>query len=153
MQSTAGLEIGQKAPDFALKGPGGQPRGRHHVVLVFYPLAFSPVCMHQLPELHGKLAAFRNLGAVVLGISVDSHHANTAFARQLGLGFPLLSDFTRSTSEAYGVLDRSRGTSRRSTFVVDREGTVVYKDVSETPGEMSPIPSAAAVLDALRSLS
>jgi peroxiredoxin len=158
MQAVA-LDVGQRAPDFTLKGPGGQPvtlseyRGKKFVVLVFFPLAFSPVCSNQLPELDRQRAELEKLDAVVLGISVDSHHANTAFARQLGIDFPLLSDFQKTTSAAYGVLDVERGTSRRSIFVVDRDGIVVHKDVSPAAGEMSPIPSASAVVDTIRSLS
>src|SRR4029078_53531 len=104
MQATESLEVGRVAPDFKLRGPGGQPvtlseyRGKKNVVLVFYPLAFSPVCSNQLPALSHALAAFAALDAVVYGISVDSHHANTAFAKQLRISFPLLSDFHRRTS-------------------------------------------------------
>src|SRR5216117_929011 len=79
MPATATLEIGQTAPDFKLKGPGGQfvslseYLGNKNVVLVFYPLAFSAVCSHQLPALEQQMSRFRNLDAEVLGISVDSH--------------------------------------------------------------------------------
>src|SRR5213075_3278031 len=73
MDATATLDVGQLAPDFKLRGPGGQSvtlseyRGAHPVLLVFYPLAFSPVCSHQLPALQKDLARFERLGAVVLG--------------------------------------------------------------------------------------
>ena len=155
MQTTVGPEVGQAAPDFQLRGPGGQPvtlseyRGQKHVVLVFYPLAFSPVCSHQLPALQRELAKFEELDATVLGISVDSHHANTAFAKQLGLGLTLLSDFHRTTSAAYGVLDAERGYSGRAIFVVDKRGMLAYKDVSPVPSQ---VPSNERVLDALRAL-
>src|SRR5437867_3485500 len=110
MQTTATLEIGQQAPDFKLKGPGGalvslsEQRGKKNVVLVFYPLAFSPVCSHQLPDIQKQSSKFEGLDAVLYGISVDSHFANQAFARHLGVDFPLLSDFKREISAAYGVL-------------------------------------------------
>src|SRR2546426_5899139 len=115
MPATATLEVGQMAPDFKLKGPGGQPislseyRGKNNVVLVFYPLAFSPVCSHQLPAIQNELSRFEELDAVVLGVSIDSHYANTAFARQLGLTFPLLSDFNRQVSSQYGMLNAEVG--------------------------------------------
>src|SRR5438128_1116536 len=89
---------GQVAPDFKIKGPGGafytlsEHKGESPVVLVFYPLAFSSVCSHQLPEIQKHIGEFETAGAVVYGISVDSHHSNTAFARSLGITFPLLSD-------------------------------------------------------------
>jgi peroxiredoxin len=155
MRASEALEVGQQAPEFQLKGPAGQffslsdYRGKQNVVLVFYPLAFSPVCSHQLPALQSDASEFARLDAVVLGISVDSHHANSAFARQLGVTFPLLSDFHRKTSAAYGVLDEQRGTSARALFVVDKQGTIAYRDVSADPAL---IPSPDRALEALRRL-
>jgi peroxiredoxin len=158
MQASASLEIGQIAPDFRLKGPGGQPvtlseyRGDKHVVLVFFPLAFSPVCSHQLPAIERGIARFEELGAVVLGISVDSHYANTVFAERLRLSFPLLSDFKREASAAYGVLIPESGHSGRATFVVDRQGKLSYMDVSPTLG-MDQIPDNDRVLAHLAGLA
>ncbi|MGH7730296.1 MAG: redoxin domain-containing protein [Candidatus Eiseniibacteriota bacterium] len=155
MVETAALEIGQAAPDFGLKGPGGQVvsladyRGRNHVVLVFYPLAFSPVCSHQLPMIDRALARITARGGVVLGVSVDSHWANTAFAERLSLSFPLLSDFDRKVSAAYGVLNPERGFSERAVFVIDRQGRIAYRDVSPSPSE---IPDNEAMIAALEGL-
>jgi peroxiredoxin len=155
MHATAGPQVGQPAPDFTLKGRGGLPvtlsehRGRDAVVLVFFPLAFSRVCSHQLPTIEADLAKFRELGAVVYGVSVDSHFANTEFARQLKLSFPLLSDFMREASAAYGVLMPEMGYSGRAIFVVDREGRLAYRDVSPTTEQ---VPSNARVLDALKAI-
>jgi peroxiredoxin len=152
---TATLEVGQLAPEFKLKGPGGQfislseYRGRNHVVLVFYPLAFSPVCSHQLPMIERALARITALGGAVLGVSVDSHWSNTAFAERLGLSFPLLSDFKRKVSAAYGVLLEEAGTSGRAVFVVDRQGRIAYKDVS---GKLADIPDNEALITALEGL-
>jgi peroxiredoxin len=151
------LEVGQSAPDFKLKGPGGQfvalseYRGRKNVVLVFYPLAFSPVCSHQLPEVQKALPTIEALNAVVFGISVDSHFANEAFARRLGLSFPLLSDFKRATSAAYGVLNEEALMSGRAVFVIDREGRVIHREISENTGDMSQIPDNQRVILALQS--
>ena len=106
MQTMAVPEVGQLAPEFRLKAHDGtyyslsEYRGDKHVLLVFYPLAFSPVCSHQLPEVQAMLDRFEAADAVVFGISVDSHWANGAFARQLGLRFPLLSDWKREASAA-----------------------------------------------------
>lgn len=155
MQAMASLEIGQQAPDFKLKGPGGQPvtlseyRDQHPVVLVFYPLAFSRVCSHQLPMVEADLSRFEALGAVVLGISVDSHFANTEFAHRLGLSFPLLSDLKREASTAYGVLIPEAGYSGRAIFLVDRKGRLAYRDVS---ANVDQVPSNARVLEALKAL-
>jgi peroxiredoxin (alkyl hydroperoxide reductase subunit C) len=148
-------DVGTQAPDFRLRGPGGQPialsdyRGRRHVVLVFFPLAFSPVCSHQLPVIQRDLERLHELGAEVLGISVDSHFANEAFARHLGLTFPLLSDWRREASAAYGVLLPEAQTSTRAIFVVDRNGAIVHREAMEDP---SRVPSNEAVLRALEGL-
>ena len=158
MPATATLEVGQLAPDFKLKGPGGQPvslseyRNSKNVVLVFYPLAFSPTCSHHLPTIQKDLARFEELDAAVLGVSIDSHHANTAFARHLGLSFPLLSDFKREASALYGVLNAEAGHSGRAVFVVDKQGKLAYKDVSPAPGDINQIPSNQRALEALRAL-
>jgi peroxiredoxin len=159
MQVTAPLEIGRMAPDFALQGPGGQIitlseyRGSRNVVLVFFPLAFSPVCSHQLPAIQRELARFESLGAVVLGISVDSHYTNTAFAERLRLTFPLLADFKRETSAAYGVLIAASGHSERALFVVDREGRLAYRDQSPSVMDPTQIPSFEPVLARLTDLA
>lgn len=155
MQATASLEVGQVAPDFKLKGPGGQYvtlseyQGKKNVLLVFYPLAFSPVCSHQLPMIQKELERFRSLGAEVIGISVDSHYANEAFARHLVVTFPLLSDFHRKTSADYGVLLPDHLYSGRALFLIDRQGKIAYKDISPKLGE---IPSNERVLEALERL-
>ena len=155
MTTTTLPEIGTLAPDFKLRGPGGafitlaEYRGRRNVVLAFYPLAFSPVCSHQLPAIAKELPRIEALGATVLGISVDSHYANEAFARSLGVPFPLLSDFDRSVSTAYGMLIPERGYSGRALFVVDRQGRIAYRDAAPTPAE---VPDQAELLAALAAL-
>ncbi|MEQ1832320.1 MAG: redoxin domain-containing protein [Candidatus Eisenbacteria bacterium] len=148
-------EPGQLAPDFKLKGPGGafytlsEHQGQNAVVLVFYPLAFSPICTHQLPALNEHIAAFEQAGAVVYGISVDSHHANTAFAKALGLSFPLLSDWKREASTAYGVLLPDAGYSSRATFVIGKDGKLLYREISENMGDLEQVPSPERALAAL----
>ncbi len=156
MQASALPEPGQEAPEFRLKGPGGQPftlseyRGSKNVLLVFFPLAFSPVCSHQLPEIQREIARFRALDTEVLGISVDSWYANQEFARKLNLSFPLLSDFQREACDAYGVLIPHRGYSGRALFVVDKQGRVAWREIAPTPAE---IPSTANALAALEGLA
>jgi peroxiredoxin len=148
-------EVGQMAPEFRLKGPGGafytlsEHRGQAPVVLVFYPLAFSRVCSHQLPELQKFIPQFEQAGAIVYGISVDSHHANAAFAKSLGLTFPLLSDWKHEASIAYGVMLPDAGYSARATFVVDRDGKIVWRELSESMGDQEQIPSPERALASL----
>ena len=156
MQVTATPDVGQAAPEFSLKGPGGQLvslseyRGKKHVVLAFYPFAFSAVCSHQLPAIEREIDRIRALEAVVLGVSVDSHHANTAFAERLRLSFPLLSDFRRQTSAAYGVLIEEAGHSGRAVFVIDKQGRIAYKDVSPALAEIPSNENLVAALEGLR---
>ena len=158
MPATASIDVGQTAPDFKLKGPGGQTvtlseyRDTNPVVLVFFPLAFSPICSHQLPDVEKRYAELQRRGAAVFGISVDSHYANSEFAHKLKLSFPLLSDFQRTASRAYGVLIEDAGYSGRATFVVDRNGVIVHKDHAASPGDMAQVPSVDGVLRALDAL-
>ena len=111
---------GQRAPEFRLRGPAGQfvalsdSLGQQAVVLIFYPLAFTPICSHELSELEKARPRLEDLGATVMGISVDSWQANEVFARQIGVRYPLLSDFRREVSRAYGVMDEARYTSGRA---------------------------------------
>lgn len=149
-------QVGDLAPDFRLRGPGGhfvtlsEYRGQRPVVLIFYPLAFSPVCSHQLPAVQGDLARFEALGAAVFGISVDSHWANEAFARSLGVQFPLLSDFRREAMTAYGLLLEQAGHSGRAVIVVDKDGRIAHRDVVDSLGE---IPSHTRAIEVLEALS
>jgi peroxiredoxin len=158
MQTAEGIDVGQIAPDFRLKGPGGQfitlseYAGRKHVVLVFYPLAFSGVCSHQLPDVQKAMPRIEALDGVVLGVSVDSHYANEAFAQRLGLGFPLLSDFKRAVATAYGVLIPEAGYAWRATFIVDKSGKVAYKDVSPQLHDLAHVPDLERLIEALRAL-
>ena len=155
MQVNHPPDVGQPAPEFRLKGPGEQPfllseyRGNRNLLLAFYPLAFSPVCAHQLPELQREIPRFRALDTEVLGISVDSWYSNQEFARKLGLSFPLLSDFDRQASADYGVLIPAKGYSGRALFVVDKQGRVAWREIAPTPTEIPSTTDALAALEGL----
>lgn len=155
MTSKPSLRPGAEAPEFRLRGAGGvfyslsEFRGEKHVLIAFFPLAFSPVCSHQLPELQAALPKLEAADVTVLGISVDSHYANAAFARSLGVTFPLLSDWNREASAAYGVLQTKANTSGRALFLVDRRGRLLWSEISENPGSIEQIPSPERALAAL----
>ena len=129
------LQIGAVAPDFELPASGNRTvklsdfRGKKNVLLAFYPFAFSPVCSLQLPGLQQSLGEFEKLNTAVLGISVDSKHSSAAFAEHLHLDFPLVSDFNKEATAAYGVL-REGGFAERALFVIDQDGTIVYARVN-----------------------
>lgn len=152
-------EVGQEAPDFRLRGAGGAPymlseyRGEKNVLVIFYPLAFSPTCSHQLAEVQAALPRIESADAVVFGVSVDSHYANAAFARALGVGFPLLSDQKRETAAAYGVFIPEAGYSGRASFLVDKQGRIAWREVSELSGRLDDIPSLEQALTVLTLLA
>ena len=153
------IAVGQLAPEFRLKGPGGQwvslsdYRGNQNVALVFYPLAFSPICSHQLPDVQKHMNDFRELDTAVFGVSVDSHYANEAFAKSLRIEFPLLSDFKRQAMTAYGVLEGEKGYSGRAIFLIGKDGRIAYADVSPNASDMALVPSPERLLEALRAMA
>lgn len=122
-------------------------RGKKNVVLAFFPAAFSPVCSRQMPQIQGQKREFDASDAVVVGISVDNTWALDAFAQQLGLGFPILSDFYPhgAVAEKYGVL-RDNGVCERAVIGIDKQGSVRYIDVHP----ILEIPDATACLETLR---
>lgn len=130
------LKVGDMAPGFTLADQKNNSvslsdfRGKKHVVLAFYPLAFSPVCSLELPKLQENYETFQRADAEVLGISIDSHWSQLAFAEKLGLSYRLLSDLSREVSRAYGVL-RNEGLAERALFLVDKEGVIRYVKVFE----------------------
>lgn len=74
------------------------------------------------------IAKFRKTGTQVLGVSVDSVPTNHAFAKQIGVTFPLLSDFQRKVSKEYGILNAAHGFANRTTFVINKEGVIQHID-------------------------
>jgi peroxiredoxin len=127
------VEIGQEAPDFALKDQGNNEvrlssfRGENAVALVFYPFTFTAVCEGELCALRDDLSAFEDAGLQVLAVSCDSRHAQRVWAEQEGFGFPVLSDFWPhgEVARSYGVFNEALGCANRATFVIDKQGKVV----------------------------
>jgi peroxiredoxin len=136
------IEVGQPAPDFALKDQNNQEvrladfRGRKAVLIVFYPLAFSRRCHGELTEVQKNLGAYANDDVQVLTVSVDSVYSHKVWAEQESFDFPLLADFWPhgGAATAYGVFDQERGFANRGTFLVDRAGVVRFAEMNG-PGE------------------
>jgi peroxiredoxin len=144
---------GETAPDFTLRNQDGKKvsltdfRGRT-VVLVFYPLDFSPICTDQLNVYQEVLGELEEREVTLLGISVDSAFAHKAFQDHLGISIPLLADFHPKGAVArdYGVFIEERGHSQRALVMIDPGGVVAWSHVSATPLE---IPGANLIFDAL----
>jgi peroxiredoxin len=125
------LKAGDKAPDFTL--PSHRDRdvsladfaGKKNVILVFYPLDFSPVCSVQIPDYQGNYAEFKNHNVEILGISRDSLFAHKAWAEDLGgVDFPLLADVTSDVAKKYGVFIADKGINGRAIFLIDKSGVI-----------------------------
>lgn len=131
------LQAGREAPDFSLPDQQGRKvalrdfRGRA-VVLVFYPGDWSPVCGDQLALYNELVPDFHDMGAELLGISVDSTWSHAAYAKSRNLHFPLLSDFQPrgAVSRRYGAFREEDGTCERALFVVDRDGVITWSYLS-----------------------
>jgi len=131
------LQVGSKAPNFTLEAvlPDGSFQSvtlsdlhGKWVVLFFYPLDFTFVCPTEITGFSKRLSEFKELGAEVLGASVDSVHSHLAWINgSLGqIGYSLLSDPTHSVAREYGVLLEDKGYTLRGTFIIDAEGVVRY---------------------------
>ncbi len=138
------VDVGQKAPDFTLLDTDFKLRslkefiGSKNVVLVFFPAAFSSVCTKELCTFRDSMSKFNMLNANVIGISVDTPFTQKAFAEQNKLTFTLLSDFNKEVIKLYDVVLQDlrglKGLAKRAVFIIDKNGIVRYKWVSDNPG-------------------
>ena len=155
------LSVGTEAPDFSLTRRVREApvrlsdfRGERTVVLLFFPLAFSGVCTAEMCQVAEDYSRWTGLNAEILGISIDSPWVNAKFAEETGAAFPILSDFNKDVSTAYGVLYEDffgmKGVSKRSAFVVDRDGIIRYAWMEEDSSIMPPFDEIAEAVAALR---
>lgn len=133
------INIGDKAPDFIMKDQHDKDvrLADYHgkkVLLAFYVADWSPVCGPEMTCFKDDMSELKNLGIDVIGISVDSVWSHKAWAHQLGIDFPILSDFKRDVSRIYGLL-RQEGFSERAYLILDKHGIVKWKHVMAKPGE------------------
>ena len=154
------LATGTKAPAFTLKSKNAEGLqdvslsdhlGNKKTVLLFFPLAFTSVCMQEMCDVSQSLSAYADLNAAVYGISVDSPFAQEEMAKVDGLKFPLLSDFNKDVSAAYDVLYADllgfKGVSKRSAFVINEDGVIIYSESAEDPHDL---PNFDAIKTALK---
>lgn len=157
MNQTKSLKVGDKAPDFTLadinqvKVNLSDYLGKKNVLLVFYPLAFSPVCSAQIPSYQKIYDKFEELDTEIIAISIDSVFTHKAWADGLGgISYPLLSDFWPhgAVAEKYGLMRENDGFSERALMIVDKEGVISYINIVD-PREL---PEIEPVLDRLQEL-
>ena len=131
------IKVGQKAPDFTLKDHNGkdvtlsQFKGKK-VVLGFHPLAWTGVCAEQMKNLEKYFDRMESLNAVALGLSIDTSFSKHAWAKSLGIEkTPLLADFWPhgGVIQAYGVFNDEVGASKRTVFIVDEQGMVIWHKI------------------------
>lgn len=138
------VEVGQRVPDVMLVSSDRKPVKLSELlgkplVLAFFPGAFTGVCTKEACTFRDSLQKFTDMNAQVIGISIDSPFAQKAFADQNRLNFTFLSDFNRHAVRAFSIEDPNfgngtlPGVAKRSAFVVDKNGKVAYRWVSDNP--------------------
>src|ERR1700693_4086526 len=102
--------------------------GKKNVVLVFYPLDWSPTCTNEHACFVNEMKAFEKLDAEVLGVSVDSVWSHKAYAEKMGIKYSLLADFQPrgAMSEKYGVFLADKGITGRSIIIINKQGKVAW---------------------------
>ncbi len=153
------VKVGQLAPDFTLyssekkqvtlSGYKGQ-----NVLLLFFPLAFTDVCTRELCAVRDNISWYNQVNATVFGISVDALHTLAKFKEDQQLNFKLLSDFNKEVSRLYDTIYEMfgygmKGVSKRSAFVIDKNGIVRYAEVLENAGEIPDFNKINEVLSGL----
>ena len=139
------VEVGQKAPEVELVDTERKPakisdfRGKP-TVLLFYPGAFTGVCTKEMCNMRDSISKYNQLGVSVVGISVDGPFANNSFKTANNINFPLLSDFNHEAIKAFGNIQENfagvKGyiVSKRAVYILDKDGIVQFKWVSDNPG-------------------
>ncbi|MFP4157531.1 MAG: redoxin domain-containing protein [Opitutales bacterium] len=153
------LSTGTKAPEFTLKTKTSEGLeeisladnfGQRKTVLLFFPLAFTSVCVQEMCSVSEGIQKYKDLNAAVYGISVDSPFALEKMAAEENIQFPLLSDFNKEVATAYDVLFEEllgfRGVAKRSAFVIGEDGTILYAESSDDPKQLPDFDAIQAAL-------
>ncbi len=155
------ISVGQAAPEFTLKDQSQKEvkladfAGKKNVVLVFYPLDWSPVCTNEHACFVNDMKSFESLDAEVLGVSVDSHWSHKAYAEKMGIHYSLLADFNPrgAMAEKYGVYLADKGITGRAIVIINKQGKIawiknydipVLPDLKEVSAALQQVKSAAA---------
>src|SRR5687768_10751632 len=161
------LAVGTKAPDFSLptKTAEGAKQiklsdnfGKTNTLLLFFPMAFTGVCTTEMCNLSPELPNYGDMNATVYGISGDNPFAQEAWAQKEKISVPLLSDYEHKIAKTYGIaydiflpqLNLGMGgVSKRSAFVIDKEGVVRYAESNDDPKQL---PNFEKIQETLRGL-
>jgi peroxiredoxin len=153
------ITVGQTAPDFKLFNTEKKEmslsdyKGKNLVVL-FFPLAFTGVCTAELCNVRDNYNIYTSLNAEVVGISIDSLFSLGAFKKEQSYNFDLLSDFNKTTATAYDSLYETfnfkmLGVTKRSAFVIDKDGIIRYSEILEDAGKQPNFDAIKACLEKL----
>lgn len=134
-------KVSRPAPDFTLEAVVSTEAGKefktismadYHgkwLVLFFYPADFTFVCPTEIKGFNENLKRFQELGAEVVGASTDSKFSHLAWIKRGDLGdlkYPLLADFNKDLTRAYGILEEGKGVALRGLFIIDPQGILQY---------------------------
>lgn len=158
------LKIGDAAPNFTLKNANNEAytlsdfKGKKNVVLLFFPAVGTSTCEKELCSTRDSMKDYETLDAQVLAISVDGPFAQKLWTDRHQFNFPLISDFNKEVSQAFGAFYDTwlpekfalKGVSKRSAFVIDKNGLVQYAEVLENAGNE---PNYQAIQETLKKLS
>jgi peroxiredoxin len=150
------IAVGSAAPEFTLKDQDQKEvklsdfKGKKNVVIVFYPLDWSPVCTNEHACFVNDMKKFEALDAQVLGLSVDSVWSHKAWAEKMGIRYPLLADFhpRGAVAEKFGVYLPDKGITGRAIALVDRGGKLAWFKNYDIPQ----VPDVKEVAQALEKL-
>lgn len=150
------LKPGDKAPDFKLYNTEKaeislSDYAGKNLVILFFPQSFTGVCTKELCSTRDDIAFYQNVGADVVAVSVDSIFTLGKFKEEQKLNFPLLSDFNKEMSTTYDTIYNDwilgmKGVSKRSAFVVDKDGIIRYAEVLESAGDLPNFDAVKATL-------
>jgi len=135
------VSTGQMAPEFTLKDQSQQEvkladfRGKKNVVLIFYPLDWSPTCTKEHECVVNEMKRFEGLNAQVLGVSVDSAWSHKAYAEKMHIQYPLLADFNPrgAVGTQYGVYLADKGITGRAIFIIGKDGKISWAKNYDIP--------------------
>jgi peroxiredoxin len=142
------VKVGQQAPDFTLYNTEQKEvslkelTSKSNVVLLFFPLAFTGVCTQELCSARDDISKYQKLNATIVAISVDSSFTLGKFREEQKLPFDLLSDFNKEVSRKYDSLYEEfplfglKGVTKRSAFVIDKQGKIKYAEILDDPGKV-----------------